>query len=156
MNYQAIRDLVAADQALGALAAAEDWEGVAAALNARDQVKRDGVTRDVLQNALMQVPYEGDLLWYRLREIQKTPADPRWQIADRVVYTVQESLLQGISFVNPGIVAMMDTMQAAGMLTAEQKAAINALGDRQVSRAELAGLPRLSGLDVFNAMTEEI
>lgn len=166
MNYQAIRTLVAADQALSALAGAnaeaakakpfENWATIAAALNAKDQTRQDGATRDVLQNALMQIPYDGDTLWFKLRAIRKNEAHPMFQLADKIIHVALETEIKGVNFSNPGIVAMMDTLQAVGMLTAEQKASINALGTVSVSRAELAGLPNLQPQDVLNAMLEVI
>lgn len=154
MDYGAIRELVRGDPAL---ATSEDWGAVAAALNVRDRTRRVFVGRDAIQNALMQMPRPGgSSLWFALRAMARAGSDPRAPLADAVVHVVQESLISSVNLDNPAVVGMLDALVATGLATEAERTAIRALGEEVCSRAEAAGLPVLSALDVRNAMTEVI
>lgn len=136
------------------LASSKDWDALADALNAPTETMRDSVPRDVLQNALMQVPFGDTTLWFALRQIARNASHPANALADAVVHVVQESLLKSVNLDNPGVRRMIAQLRAAGFLTEEQEAAILALGDYPVSPAELLGLGKVTPLDVANAMAE--
>ena len=134
--------------------AGESAEEIAVMLNAPTRTVRDVVGKDVLQNALMQIPIAGDVLWFVLMDAAENNQSPLHALAKRVVFTVQESLLIGLNLDNPGIIAMMGALEQAGLLTAEQKASILSLGDKRISRAEEIGLGGVTPLDVSNALAE--
>lgn len=153
---ETIRRLAREIGELGQAVAANEWERAADILNRRDRVRRDTVPRDVVQNALMQIPAGQATLWFALRAMARDPQHPAHQLADAVVHVVQESLLQSLNLDNPAVSGMMDKLQQAGLLTAEQRAAIHALGDHPASLAELEGLGSVSPQDVLNAVLEVV
>lgn len=134
------------------LVAAQDYDAIAAMLNARTEIRRDSVPRDVLQNALMQIPFSGTTLWFALRQISQTPSHPASQLADAVVHVVQESLLKSINLDNPAVRQMIGQLRQAGFLTEEQESAIVALGDIPTSRAQILFGAEYSGEAIAEIM----
>lgn len=150
MNWQAVREELAKPEYADRIAAG-DWEGIAREWNESQASYRDTVERDVLQNALMQIPAGPTTLWFALRAIARDPSHPLHQLADAVVYVVEGSLLKAINLDNPAVAAMLDQLQAAGLVTEAQKAAIRSLGDHTTTKARLiAGRP-VEPVDLYNA-----
>lgn len=150
MNWQAVREELAKPEYADRIAA-NDWEGIAGEWNGTPATYMDTVERDVLQNALMQIPAGQTTLWFALRAIARDPAHPLHQLADAVVYVVEGSLLKAINLNNPAVAAMLDQLQAAGLLTGEQKAAIRSLGDHSCTKAELIAGRTVEPVDLYNA-----
>lgn len=122
---------------LGRGYAAMTAEEVSAALNAQDRLLPGG-TFCTMRAVLEKVPDAGPLI-ATLDAIAAT--DPVIAEGLRALRTYATD--GGLDFSSPVVIALVDQLYAAGVVRADQREALLALGKRPASRAEELGLPQV-------------
>ena len=90
--------------------------------------------------------------WGALEDLAANASSPYRDAARSAIRAFQPGDFETIDLARPAVAALLDALVAGGALAADDKTAILALADAQVSRAEQLGLGAVGHLDVARAL----